>query len=220
MPRPLTPIEVRVLGCFIEKQLATPDAYPLTLNSLVAACNQKSNRDPETALSDADVLRAVDALRVEKLALLVHVAGSRVAKYEHNLAVSLPLPKAPLAVLCELLVRGPQTVGELRGRASRMYPLATPAEVEAALALLAAHNPPLVVKLPIQPGRKEPRFCQLLGGEPGADLLNPAPMPEPVRLQIVRDDTRLATLEAEVAALRAELATVRTQLDEVRALLK
>jgi len=213
----LTETEVRVLGCLIEKELATPEYYPLTLNALTNACNQKSNRDPVMQLDEAEVVRALDALRFKQLALL-SAEGGRVPKYRHILAEKLRLSPAELAVLAELLVRGPQTVGELRTRAERMHPFADPAAVEEVLEELAARTPPLATKLPRQAGRKEQRYAQLFAGEPvlaAADEY--LPPPEAARLRVMAEEERVARLEEEVAALRAEVAGLRRLVDEFKA---
>jgi len=211
----LNPIEVRVLGCLIEKDLATPEYYPLTLNALTNACNQKSNRDPAMALEEADVVRALDSLRFQRLAH--HSAeGVRAAKYCHNLEGLLRLEPQELAVLAELLLRGPQTVGELRGRAERMRNFADLAAVEETLAALAERQPPLVTRLPRQPGRKEQRFAHLLAGIPETGEATPPPA-EPVRDRVAAENRRLAAVEEEVAALREEMAELRAQLTAFRA---
>src|SRR5512137_2099021 len=144
MDSPLNDLEVRVLGCLIEKELATPEYYPLTLNALTNACNQKSNRDPVMALEDADVVRALDSLRFQRLAHQ-SAEGVRCAKYCHNLEGLLRLEPQELAILAELLLRGPQTVGELRGRAERMAPFPDLAAVEEALASLSEREAPLAI---------------------------------------------------------------------------
>jgi len=211
----LNPIEVRVLGCLIEKDLATPEYYPLTLNALTNACNQKSNRDPAMALEEADVVRALDSLRFQRLAH--HSAeGVRAAKYCHNLEGLLRLEPQELAVLAELLLRGPQTVGELRGRAERMRNFADLAAVEETLAALAERQPPLVIRLPRQPGRKEQRFAHLLAGIPETGEATPPPA-EPARDRVLAENRRLAAVEEEVAALREEMAELRAQLTAFRA---
>jgi uncharacterized protein len=215
----LTPAEARVLGCLIEKQLTTPEAYPLTLNSLRLACCQKSNRDPVVDMEEKDVLRAVDGLLVKKLACLTTPAGSRVPKYQHRLQDTLPLTPTGVAILTELLLRGPQTIGELRNRASRMHPLASLEEVEATLTSMMTHEcGALVAKLPLQPGRKEPRHAHLLAGEPQIPAEStPSVRPEPARVELQAEDERVARLEAEVRALRAEVDALRTALDAFKA---
>jgi uncharacterized protein len=207
--------EVRVLGCLIEKELATPEYYPLTLNALTNACNQKSNRDPVTGMEETDVVRALDALRFKQLAV-VSAEGGRAAKYRHILAEKLRLSPAQLALLAELLLRGPQTVGELRTRAERMHTFPDLAAVEDALEELMARNPPLVVRLPRQPGRKEQRLAHLFSGEPEALAEQGAP-PEEARLRVMAENERLARVEEEVSAMREEVAALRLLVEEFKA---
>jgi len=211
----LNAVEARVLGCLVEKELATPEYYPLTLNALTNACNQKSNRDPVMALEDADVVRALESLRFQRLAHQ-SAEGIRAAKYCHNLEGLLRLEPQELAILAELLLRGPQTVGELRGRAERMRPFADLAAVEEVLTSLAERESPLVTLLPRQPGRKEPRYAHLLSGPPEVSDES-APPVEPARRQVMAENERLAALEAEVIALRDEVSELRTQLAIFRA---
>ena len=211
----LTAVEARVLGCLIEKELATPEYYPLTLNALTNACNQKSNRDPVMNLDDSEVVRALDSLRFQRLAHQ-SAEGVRAAKYCHNLEGLLRLEPQELAILAELLLRGPQTVGELRGRAERMAELADLASVEAQLGALTEREPPLVVRLPRQPGRKEQRYAHLLSGTPELAEEGTAPI-EPARARVMAENERLAALEMEVAALREDVAALRDQLATFRA---
>jgi uncharacterized protein len=211
----LNAIEARVLGCLIEKELATPEYYPLTLNALTNACNQKSNRDPVMALEDADVVRALDNLRFQRLAHQ-SAEGVRAAKYCHNLEGLLRLEPQELAILAELLLRGPQTVGELRGRTERMAPIADLAAIEEVLTSLADREIPLVARLPRQAGRKEQRYAHLLSGPPEVSDEYAPPL-EPARRQVLAENERLAALEAGVAALREEVAALRAQLDMFRA---
>lgn len=207
--------EVRVLGCLAEKEMATPEYYPLTLNALTNACNQKTNRAPVMTLEEADVARALERLR--HLGLATQAAGGgRVPKYGQNLEGKLRLEPEELAILTELLLRGPQTVGELRGRAERMHPFADLTAVEAVLDELLAKEPPLVVKLPRQPGRKEHRFMHLLAGEPQLEAEAPAP-PETVTLKVRAENERIVLLEEEVAALRSELEALRREVAAFRA---
>jgi uncharacterized protein len=212
----LNEIEVRILGCLIEKELTTPEYYPLSLNGLTNACNQKSNRDPILALDEADVVRGLDALRFKQLAV-VSTDGGRVPKYRHILAERLRLAPEELALLCELLVRGPQTVGELRTRAERMHTFPDLAAVEEALGELTAREQPLVTRLARQPGRKEPRYAHLFAGEPEVAPEEHSPRPESARFRVMAGDERLANLEEEVAALRAEVAGLRQAVDEFKA---
>jgi len=210
----LDEVAARVLACLIEKQVTTPEYYPMTLNALTAACNQKSNRDPMMALDDAEVVRTLDRLQDRRLIVRTVTAGGRVPKYRHSFTEQVPLGPARLAVLCELMLRGPQTVGELKGRASRMHPFDDLQAVEAALTALAGHAPPLVMQLPRQAGRKEPRWAHLLSGAPEVSEKAPAePRPEPARLKARAEDERIAALEARVAALEEALGALKRELE-------
>ena len=218
MTTTLNPSEERVLGALIEKELTTPEYYPLSLNSLTNACNQKSNRDPVLALEETEVVRALDGLRFKGLALQSG-DGGRVPKYAHSANAKLHLDPAELALLCELLLRGPQTLGELRTRCERMHPFADLTAVEEVLNELAERELPLTAKLPRQPGRKESRYAQLLGAPPDTAAEPRAPE-EPATLRVRTEDGRLAALETEVArlgdeltALRAEFASFRRQFE-------
>lgn len=215
MERLLDEIEARVLGCLVEKDLATPEYYPLTLNALTNACNQKSNRDPMMLLEKTDVVRALDSLRQKQMAHQ-SAEGIRAAKYCHNLEAVLNLDPEDLAVLAELLLRGPQTVGELRNRAERMCPLGDLQAVEELLQNLMEREEPLVMRLPRQAGRKDHRFAHLLSGAPEIEESSTLPI-EPARLSAAAENDRIAKLEAEVAALRAELDEVCSQLKAFRA---
>lgn len=205
-----------MLGCLIEKELATPEYYPLTLNALTSACNQKSNRDPVMSLEETDTARALEALRFKQLAL-VSAEGGRVAKYRHILAERLRLSPAELAVLAEILVRGPQTVGELRIRAERMHSFPDLAGVETVLEELMARTPPLVVRLPRQPGRKEQRHAHLFSGEPEFASDEHVPAPEAARLTVMTDNARISKLEGNVVVLREEVAGLRRLVEEFKA---
>jgi uncharacterized protein len=206
----LDPVEVRVLGSLVEKQLTTPDYYPLSLNALTIACNQVSNRDPVMELDEPTVMRALDSLRDRKLAYLYDGAQSRVKRYGHRLAESHGLAPPEVAALCVLMLRGPQTVGEIRGRTGRMHDFPTLADAEAALDSLAAKSPrPLAARLPRQPGMKEQRCVHLLGGEAAPAAPGAAPSGPPA-------DERIARLEEETAALRRELAELRGAFDAFR----
>ncbi len=211
----LNATEVRVLGALIEKELTTPDYYPLSLNALTNACNQKSNRDPVLDLAETDVVRALDGLRFKGLALQSG-DGGRVAKYAHSVPAKLHLDPAELAILCELLLRGPQTVGELRTSCERMHPFADLAAVETVLQELAERQPPLTIKLPRQPGRKEPRFAQLLAGIPESPAAEPGVTVETATLQVRAENERLAALETEIDRLRDELQDLRRELTSFR----
>lgn len=216
----LDSVEERVLGALIEKQMTTPEYYPMSLNALTNACNQKTNRNPVVEFDDRTVARALESLRENGLVRIVSGADQRVPKYRHVFDEALGLGAAHTAVLGELMVRGPQTVGELRGRASRMHPFTELPEVEAVLDELAARDGgPAVRKLPRQPGRKESRFAHLLAGEPqtedGADVER-EPEPEAAVLQVRAENERLRVLEESVASLRAEVDDLRQQLDSFR----
>lgn len=217
----LSPIQIRVLGCLIEKEIATPEYYPLTLNALVAACNQKSNRNPLMTLDETTVLRTLEDLRYdEHLAMMVTSSGGRVAKYKHTLLSKWEFTPQEVAVLCELFLRGPQTVGELRTHAERLHPFPGIPEVEATLTSLTEWGGgPFVVKLPREPGCREQRWAHLLSEE-ALNSPTPEAKPEPVRLIVQAENDRLAALEAEVASLRtqvdqllADFATFRKQFE-------
>lgn len=231
---PLSPTEARVLGCLIEKAVTTPDYYPLTLASLTNACNQLSNREPVVSFDETAVLRALDGLREKRLATLFHGAESRVPKYKHSLTDIILLTPAELALLCVLLLRGPQTLGELRARTERLYKFVTLPEVEESLQTLAARQPqPLVEKLPRQFGLKESRYTELLSGpaEPPSAARTVAETPiEIINLDAVRaaneriarleenreENERFTKLEQETASLRSEVAELRQQLEELK----
>jgi len=216
----LTEVEIRILGCLVEKELTTPENYPLSLNSLTTACNQKSNRAPLIEFVEADVVRGLDKLGSRGLARHTAVCG-RVAKYRHSLDDSLHLAPPALAVLAELMLRGPQTAGELRNRAERMTPLADIASVEEILGALMEFGPPLVTRLPRQHGHKEQRYAQLFAGEPVLPPDDaPALLPEPARQRVMAKNERLDRLDEEVSALRAEIAAMRCTIEELRELFK
>ena len=213
----LSASEARVLGALIEKERTTPDYYPMTINALVAACNQKNNRDPVLQLDERTVLAATDTLREKKLVWQMSLAGNRVAKYRHAFAEVYQVPDAAVALLAELLLRGPQTVAELRARAERMHPYADTAAVETLLQELAAHaGGALVVRLPREPGRREPRYAHLLCGPVAGAVAEAAPVvPAPglaggpaTQERIVELEQRLADLQARVLALESKLSQV------------
>ena len=212
----LTPAETRVLGCLIEKERTTPENYPLSLNSLVAACNQLTNREPILTLGDREVEDALDALRQKKLATVIFGAGSRVQKYRHLLADLYNFTPQEYALLCVLLLRGPQTAGELRGRAERMAPFAALADAENTLNAMAEGGEPLVRLLAARPGQKERRYVQLLSGEPAEEPVETAATRLPAVTAEPAGPTRLEGLEKEVAALREELGRLRASFEEFR----
>ena len=207
--------EVRVLGSLIEKELTTPEYYPLSLNSLTNACNQKSNRDPAMSLAEEEVVRALDSLRFKQLAVL-SADGGRVPKYRHLLAEKSGLMPAELAIICELLVRGPQTVGELRTRGERMYPFGDLAAVEEVLQELLVRETPLITLLPRQPGRKEGRYAQLYSGIPENSEESSEARPEPARQRVMAENERIAKLEGDVASLQEEVANLRRLMEEFK----
>lgn len=222
MPHELSALEARVVGCLIEKQIATPDQYPLSLNALVNACNQKSNRDPVMNLEDREVQAAVDGLIRRQVILEKSGFGSRVPKY-HQLFCntqfgSLKFSPAQTAIVCELLVRGPQTPGELRTHAARLATVNGLDEVEDALQDLETRpDGPFVVKLPREPGRRESRYAQLFTGPIDVSAMADAgPYEEPVsavRISSRRDglDARIEALEARVVELQAELDALKSR---------
>ena len=209
----LSPAETRVLGCLIEKERTTPENYPLSLNSLISACNQLTNREPILTLGDREVEDALDSLRQKKLATVIFGAGSRVQKYRHTLADVYNFTPQEYALLCVLLLRGPQTAGELRQRAERMAPFAALADAENALNAMSEGSEPLVRLLPARPGQKERRYVQLLSGEPTEPAATEPPAPI---ASTPSGASKLDALEGEVAALRGELAEMRASLDDLR----
>jgi uncharacterized protein YceH (UPF0502 family) len=212
----LTEAEVRVLGSLAEKQVTTPDYYPLTMNALVHACNQISNRDPVVQYDERQVEEAVDTLRLKNLVYIFYGAESRVPKYKHMMREVLGLSPPELAALCVLMLRGPQTVGEVRGRAGRMYEFTDLREAEATLEGLAQRDEPLVTKLARQAGRKEARYAHLLSGQPAADEEAESQSASAAPRARGGDSERVARLEAEVERLSGELAEMRKQFEEFR----
>jgi uncharacterized protein YceH (UPF0502 family) len=213
MPVELTAHEARVIGCLIEKQIATPDQYPLSLNALTNACNQKSNRDPVMALEERDVQALVDGLVRRQLVLEKSGFGSRVPKYQHLFCNtqfgSLRFSPQGTAIVCELLLRGPQTPGELRTHAARLAPLKDVSEVEAELEeLVTRPDGPFVVRLPRESGRRESRYAHLFGPEPPAFGLPSEPQASDVESAAALVD-RVAVLEAAVDRLRRELEALK-----------
>ncbi len=205
----LNAVEVRVLGTLIEKDMTTPDYYPMSLNSLVNACNQKTNREPVTGYVDSAVLEALEALRGKQLAVFVHESGSRVEKYRHRLGESFNFTRGELAVMAVLMLRGPQTVAELRERAARLHVFDDNLAVEHTLHRLESREEqPLVKLLPRLQGMKEPRWAQLLGGEPEWTADRP---PAPAQAGPADLAERVENLEAELRALRAEFERFREQ---------
>ena len=200
--RELDPVEIRILGSLVEKQMATPEYYPLTLNALVAACNQKSNREPVMELNEGEVQRALDRLQSEKL--VWKVMGGRAVRWEHNLDATLQLDRPSTALLALLFLRGAQTAGELRGRSDRLHNFENIAEVEEILRRLD----PLISELPRRPGQKESRWTHMLSGAP-------PPSAAPAAEDSGRStEERLRQLEEQVATLAAELRAFKAKLGE------
>jgi uncharacterized protein len=220
----LNEAEARVLGALVEKQATTPDYYPLSLNALVNACNQKSNRHPVMNLDEDAVRAALGGLSRKNLAGTASGADSRVAKFEHRLQEAFNVSRPETAVLCVLLLRGPQTPGELRGRAERLYRFDDLDAVHSALQRLMDRQPPMVKVLARQPGTKEARYAHLLSGEaweskPPAELASPATgsgHPGRVASFTSPDSERIARLETEVASLTQDIAALKQQIADFR----
>src|SRR5579863_2722950 len=214
----LNEVEARVLGSLVEKDVTTPDYYPLSLNALVNACNQKNNRDPVMNLDEDVVRQALDTLQAKRLAGPTSSADSRVTKYEHRMQEVFNFTRGETAILCVLLLRGPQTPGELRGRTERMHHFEDLTEVQSALQRLMQREPALARVLPRQPGTKESRYMHLLSGDaenvgvrdPSATRAPSTPVADSV------DDERIAQLETEVAQLRREMSDLKQQLASFR----
>ena len=209
----LSDVEVRVLGSLIEKDITTPDYCPLSLNALINACNQKNNREPVMALSEDAVRAALDSLQGQRLAGPASGADSRVTKYEHRLQEAFNFDRRETAILCVLLLRGPQTPGELRGRAERMYRFEELEDVVATLERLSQRDPALVAVLPRQPGTKESRYMHLMSAAVESAVVVPRPLAADSAPEA---SDRIARLEDEVLALRRELTEVQKQLGEFR----
>ncbi len=213
----LNPVEARVLGALIEKEITTPNNYPLTLTSLTTACNQKSNRCPVTDLTEQEVARALYSLRERNIAWEKAPAGSRVMKYSHDISKMLSLTDQQLAVVCELMLRGPQTIGELRTHCERMHPLGDLSQAaETVQSLVDWPDGPLAVKLPREPGRRENRYAHLLCGEP--DISDePVEVAESPAVAAVRaENERIAELENQVQELWAAMADLNRQFAEFK----
>ena len=208
----LSEVEARVLGSLIEKEITTPDYYPLSLNALVNACNQKNNREPVMSLNEDAVRAALDGLQNQRLAGPARGADSRVTKYEHRTQEVFNFNRRETALLCVLFLRGPQTPGELRGRTERMFQFEHLDEVQAALQRLIERDPPLVKMLSRQPGTKESRYMHLLSGDVEGWT---APAESPTA-SLDSNVHRIVRLEEEVAGLRSEIAEMKQQLVEFR----
>lgn len=207
----LSDTEIRVLGSLVEKDITTPDYYTLSLNALVNACNQKNNREPMMSLDEDSVRQALGMLQQKRLAGPAGGADSRVTKYEHRLQEVFNFDRREIALVCVLLLRGPQTPGELRTRSERMYRFETLEDVQSALQKLMDRQPPLARVLPRQPGTKESRYVHLFGGEIPDTVEAPADTS-----QLVSRDSRLDRLEADVASLRSEISELKRQFAEFK----
>jgi uncharacterized protein YceH (UPF0502 family) len=210
-PMRLTAAEARALGALMEKETTTPEYYPLSLNALLNACNQRSNREPVMNLDEDDLRQAMHGLEAKGLAGRAQGAEGRVPKYEHRLGEAFNLSRAEGALLCVLLLRGPQTPGELRGRTERMQSFDEIADVLAGLEKLMQREPPLAAVLPRQPGTKESRYAHLLSGSVEATM-GTACEPEPESRATTRDE-RITQLEAEVGELKREVAELRKRIE-------
>ena len=207
----LDPVETRVLGSLMEKEVTTPEYYPLSLNALVNACNQKSNRDPAVNYDEDTVGDAADRLREKKLAILITGSG-RVNKFQQRISETLNLGRRESAVLCTLLLRGPQTLGEIKDRSERMFAFADLAETETVLDKLADWpSGALITKLPRQPGQKEARFAHLLSGTPAVTAAEPVAVEPPVG-RVAQLEKDLHDLRAEFDALKRRFETLESQL--------
>jgi uncharacterized protein YceH (UPF0502 family) len=219
----LSEIEARVLGSLIEKDITTPDYYPLSLNALVNACNQKNNRDPVMTLDEESVRQALGTLQEKRMAGPASGADSRVTKFEHRLQEVFNFDRREIAIVCVLLLRGPQTPGELRGRTERMYHFEALDDVIATLDRLAQREPPLARVLPRQPGTKESRYTHLFSGEPaeavvpGGTSVGAGDSPAHLSTTSAPSVTwRITRLEEEVSTLRKELSEMQQQLAAFR----
>lgn len=214
MPEILNEIEARVLGSLVEKQLTTPEYYPMTLNALVNACNQKNNREPVVHYDEPTVSQCLETLRDRNLVYVFYGSTSRVPKYKHMLPSVYELEPSETAVMDVMLLRGPQTLGELRTRTERLYTFSGLGEIQETLDGLARRDDPLVVKLPVQPGQKEARFAHLLSGEIDLEALAAAQASRPSRGGA--DNERVEKLEEEVATLRSEVESLKETFEQFR----
>ena len=215
----LTPVESRVLGSLVEKDITTPDYYPLSLNALVNACNQKNNRDPVMTLDEDAVRDALSRLQSQRLAGPASGADSRVTKYEHRLQEVYNFTRGEIAVLCVLLLRGPQTPGELRGRTERMHRFEDLDQVQAALQRLMQREPPLAAVLPRQPGTKEARYTHLMSGDIDLAAYESAATTSPTTALSAPDSDlrdRISQLEQTIAELKSQIDDLTRELREFR----
>ena len=201
----LDAVEARVLGCLIEKEMTTPEYYPLSLNALTNACNQKSNRNPVLSLDEQAALKGLEGLKQKGLAIGINAPGERVTKYMHEMLSKFEISRQEMAVLCELMLRGPQTPGELRSNAGRMAPIENLGQVEEVLRALMEYDPPFVSKLPREAGKKESRYMHLLSG---GEMLQTA--------ESALAQNGKAGAAAVIPDLKEEIATLKNQLEELR----
>jgi uncharacterized protein YceH (UPF0502 family) len=209
----ISAVEVRVLGSLIEKEATTPDSYPVSLNALTAACNQLSNRDPVMQLDENAVKYAVNSLRQQSLVRAIQTSGSRVMKFQHLATEKWSLEAGPRAVLCVLMLRGPQTLGEIRARTGRLAELPSLADVQQAMSDLAGRE--LAVELPRRPGQKEARYTHLLSGAP-TEPIDAESGAAPTRPTSEPEDDRVTELQAAMDELRRELADLRARFEDFR----
>jgi uncharacterized protein len=213
----LNEVEVRVLGALVEKQVTTPEYYPLTLHALVQACNQKSNRNPVVGFDEGTVTRAIESLRGKNLVYVFYGSTSRVPKYKHMMGEIFGLSPQELAIMCVLMLRGPQTPGELRGRTERLYDFSGMEEVEETLALLSNKDPQcLVSKLPRHPGQKETRYAHLLMGEVSVDVESVSAGAAAENMIELAKSRKTTDLEQEVEGLRDEISKLRNEFEEFK----
>jgi uncharacterized protein len=214
-PIKLTAAEARILGALVEKEATTPDYYPLTLNALINACDQRSNREPVMDLDEDDVRQALHGLEAKQLAGRARAADGRVTKYEHWLGEAFNFSRAETALMCVLLLRGPQTPGELRSRTERLHPFDEISDVLAGLQKLMEREPSLVAVLPRQPGTKESRYAHLLSGSVESIALAAPSQSEPPTGTNPEQDERIVQLEATVAEIQREVASLREKIDKL-----
>ena len=214
MTHVLSPVAARVLGSLVEKEITTPEYYPLSMNALANACNQKNNREPVMNLDEDQIRQALHQLEDDGLAGPARGTDSRVAKYEHRMQEVFNFTRGEIAVVCVLLLRGPQTPGELRGRSERMHRFEELSDVQSTLQRLMQREPPLAKVLPRQPGTKEARFAHLFSGEPAEVVATVE------TIEYAGTGSGMAQMEAEIAALREEVAELRAQVEKVLRLLE
>jgi uncharacterized protein len=212
----LTEVETRVVGSLIEKQVTTPEYYPLTLNALMNACNQLSNRDPVVSYDEKTIARAIESLRDKKVVRMVTSADNRVPKYRQVLEEVLTLSPQEMALLCVLMLRGTQTAGELRSRTNRLYEFQDLSDIEKTLEDLSNKEVPLVIKLPRQPGQKEARYAHLLGGEIKIQEKEHIPRLDNAIIEVRAENERIIQLEKEMDQLRQELIELKVQFADFK----